>query len=347
MNYVATSPEKARPIETMPRHRLMAEEGQSFLLNAKRDGLLVWCMCQNPSRSPLVVQQGSGDKLHIQSKSNTSHEHSPRCFHGDVSRLARSYGLPSGSLSVAGGQLVIDLQSMFPDSTSTSTSATGTGSTFTPPNHGKSMYALGMLLLAEAGLLTFHGGESQLDSWGRLQAAARSISVKDLRGSTSLENFLLVPKAVYNQQLKRNRAKLLYACEARHKTGRLLFATALPSSPELRAPGSELSLYESHNVFLTVGNRVLARAWNMFTHAEAHHRHGRPVLAFGLATVKRGDEGIKVRVTQLALIPVGALLTPTPTSGHWHALQERAARGDAYGIELDQDWFFGLCCSGG
>ena len=46
---------------------------------------------------------------------------------------------------------------------------------------------------------------------------------------------------------------------------------------------------------------------------------------------------IRTRVDQFALLAVGDLLTPTPTSGHWQALGVAMRDGTPYRVDLDED----------
>lgn len=347
MSYVTTIPHQPRELGYLPRYMTRTPEGQRFMSDAHRDGLQIRCACSSSLSSPLVARKLADGRMFLARLPNTEHEHSPRCPHGDVASMTGSFGMPHGSLSTKSGQLLIDFDALFPDPPR-EPARSGGMSHYEAPNHGKHMYSLAMFLLVQAGLMTYGRRNQHVNPWKCFQGFARSIRVA--KAQSTLEERMLLPSEVYQQSRNVNFAKLTRAPQkkstGRVTAGRVLFVSVLPPGKEAWTLGRELALKPSLGVHLTVGPRVLARAWSMFSAAEDHHVLGRPVLAVGMATVQdkrpRGAPTpvIRTRVTQLALIPVGHSLRPTPTSKHWQALQAAVAGVTTYRVEPEEDAFF-------
>ena len=125
----------------------------------------------------------------------------------------------------------------------------------------------------------------------------------------------------------------------------------MPPSRDARTLGNFVDLWNELGVGLKIWPRTLARAWGTFAAAEKHHALGRPVLVVGMASVrdKRAKGAAKPlvhsRVEQLALIPVGPLLTPMPTPQYWDALHSAMSKGTRYRVEPEEDPVFKYRCN--
>ena len=104
-------------------------------------------------------------------------------------------------------------------------------------------------------------------------------------------------------------------------------------------------------MYLTIDSDLLNRAMNQCRAATRHYRAKRPVLAVGMATVrddrKKGGTRpvIRTRVEQLALIPVGDTLIPTPTEAHWNALDAAVRTGGSYFVDAEEDTIIAMRCA--
>jgi hypothetical protein len=129
---------------------------------------------------------------------------------------------------------------------------------------------------------------------------------------------------VYGLDKNVNFAKLLRASERKPRSptthGRVLLAAHLPSTARRTGIAEPVELFDQLGVYLKIDSSLLERARRQYSHAAEHHDADRPVLAFGLATVRATREQgapkarIQARVKQLALVPVGETLTPTPSA---------------------------------
>lgn len=325
MNYISTTQVAGRLhiLGSLPRYLLPTPVGQAFVADAVRLGREIRCTCSRHPSSPLDVRRGN--LSHLIRRQHTQHEHTPRCVHGDASRIAQHMGLPTGSITLNNGQIVLDFDHLFEDPSQASQGGGGEYQ-YTPPNLSQRMEALAHLLLGEAGWTS-----SQLAAplsnpwWWHLQQAARSIRVSNAREAGTLENLLLLPAAVYGTSTRANVAKLMRAAQKNTPNGRpvvrrLLYAARVPASRAVRTIGNELDLSQTFGLSkFSISGHVLTRAWSVCSGAEKHHKAGLPVLAFGMATVRdRRPKGatsprIHTKVEQLALIPLTSAFDSTLT----------------------------------
>ncbi len=317
LSYFSTTPAGATS-RRLPHSLISTEEGQAFLHDARCKGLDVRCACKPSATSPLIIRGRSAGPLHLARQDYTCNEHSLRCRHANPTRFAAAQGLPKGSLTIDDdGRIEIDLGLMF----TAAPRSSGSGGTYqhVPPNRGRRLRNLASFLLDHAGLTPQDLESHDRDPWRVLLAATRTIRVAGAQ--ENLEGRLLMPFSVYNFQSKKkvNVAKVLTIARnapksARTVLGQVLVAMLLPADGRARSVGTAFDVSSLFGLRrLHIPPFALTRAWSESSAAEAHHRAGQPVLAFGMATARGSLAHVDLAVEQLALIPVDSRWASAPT----------------------------------
>lgn len=351
MPYQSSSPNNpARTLETLPRALISAPEGQEFIRRALRNQYQIRCGCRPVASSPLIVHKYSSGNLHLARRKGTEGEHSPRCFHSGIGNLAAALGLPNGSVVERDGELVIDFGLLL----ATDNSSSGTGGSWPgEANHCPRLYSLGWLLLEEAGLNQFGNQGPTERPWAtlcRALHAMRAAHFGSASASNPLEQCTLLPLSAYDADRNPNQAKAKRAAGRTRKNGRpvvgqVLFMALLPETRLTTTNEPYAQLRDQLGIGVAIFSEVLGKAQRQCQEANGSFEAGRPVLAVGIATVKVAGKWLDICATQLALIPVGSALTPTPTESHWHELDAAVESRSPYFVEAQEDMVIALRCS--
>lgn len=326
---------------SVPHAWIATAEGQKVIERALHDGHALRCGCRGNPSSPLVVRRSRGGLWHLARQPRTEQEHHIYCPHGDLTQVASRFGLPEHTIRWVGGQLEIDIDGLFKIPPRPS----GVGGQYQHniPNLGPRLHRLAMFLLEASGLTSIDPLNSSFDPWRRLQNSLRNMRASGPPGST-VEGQTLLPSAVYpSNSAKVNFAKLMRKVANRRPrsvsiAGTVLIGTLMPAGDSAPTVGSAIDLSETFDIRgLTIEWSVLSRAWSRCPGLAAHRASGRPILAVGMAAVRTFGKGVHLTTEQLTLIPVGPLLTPTPTPYHWDSMANALAGSSAYRFDPAHD----------